>query len=161
MLRLILKKLAFGIIYLVLLMIVYFVGSALILTAANVAGGTDTVWGSIVLIGLPTLIVWIVVYFNRFNNDSKRREYITGARANKRKILSEVFRLEDWRADMLACFILTAPFIVAVLIMQRDSLLIVNILGAISLFLISAVGYGAMDTLCWTLVLRNWRKSYL
>lgn len=161
MLRLYLKKLAFGIIYIVLLIIVYFAGSALILTAANLAGGTESVWGSIVLVGLPTLVVWIVIYFNRFNNDSKRREYTAATRAEKRKIISEVIHLMDWRAEMIACFTLTAPIVLAVLVMQRESLLIVNILGAITLFLISEIGYGTMDTLCWFLVLRNWRKNYL
>lgn len=153
-----LKKIAAGILWILCYFLIYFIGSMFILVISRVVtAASNEVFGSIVIVGLPYFIVWYIICDRRKNNNENRRIFQEQCRSANCHPMKVILPIGNFKMDILACFTLLLP--VVVIIGLRIEKSVFALVGGILVLLLYLTIYVLSDLLCWFLVTRDWNKT--
>lgn len=115
MIKLYFKKLFFMLGYVILCLVIYYVGYTFLVTAANFFEAPLIRYG--VLLGIPAIIILIMIYKHRIEKKEIRRSYFE--RTNKEKLILKneilyMFRFSDFLTEIISFTTIVFPFVIAI-----------------------------------------------
>ncbi len=151
------KKLLIILLFAGLCFVISLLGSVILLTVANFFQNVFV--RSLILIGIPAVVILGIVYhYRRENKDLARayQEYCNHEKMTFKKELLYMIRFPDFLAEILAFATILLPMIIALCIATSEPLWAEMLAGVIVLCIAEAVFF-VIDFALWMIVHHWWR----
>lgn len=153
------KKLISFVLGFLIWIIVFRIGFDGIVTFANFFSAYPVV-RTLIVGGIPTLIMLVIIYSRRKSNNTLKREYyeridsIVGFKG----LILYLIKTRDFIAEVATFSSVLLPFLFAIGSNNKDAPVLINIFTGLIVFAVFVLGFSLIDFLLWFLVHKSWKK---